>query len=942
MTQLPVIFLAFANDHEDYLYKLTEEQDAIRRALRGAAEKGLCEVVYETDTNIEKIWDTFDRYQDRISIFHYGGHANDYLLLLKEASGKRQIAHSGGLVSFLGSQKGLKLAFINGCSSKIQALEMRDQGVPAVIGTAQPINDAMATRLSGKFYESLAEGRSLEQAWQGACDFVKTLKGESGYFRGFEYDDDDDDDDKETQTVDFPWDMYIRPGSEQVKSWNLAREARNPLFNLPLPDSYFLRLRNSPFVGLHFFQEEDSALFFGRGAQIRELYNHIKGIHPIILLYGKSGVGKSSMLDAGLLPRIKGEYKSVYARRIQEKGLLGTLELALSELLGEQSVEVTESIDQREEIKSHLQAALSKTDDNALRNQIELAIKRLDRKSEQGIVQLTSILRQWQAVEQHTGKALVIILDQVEEKYTRPMPGNSSKAEDELIIFLTAIQPLFSGGETGIKGKLILSYRKEYHPEIRDTFQALSLPYAELFLKRLDRDGIIEAIQGVNKHSITKAKYNLEIEKNLPELIADDLMEDSESPIAPVLQIILEKLWKTSFQSENQPVSFSILTYQELRKQGTTMGEFFDQQMDKLTQKLPAEVASGLSLDILNQHTTNLGTAGSCRREDLLERYAVERNRLKDLINELQDLSLLVRIDQRHTEQSEDNDANYTTILAHDTLAPIVIRAYNLSDAPGQRASRILNNKLSDVGFRLSQKDKETLLAAYSLQKDTSENGININTEDELSEEYIGPANFTTMLHGWLTEDQRGTVEREMMEKAEINLQAGGREIYLAESDLAIVEQGAGLEGETLSGMQKLSAAGEQMIGFSRQKRAERIKRERAIRRRQRMFTAAISIALLIATGLGIWAVSKQREAQENANQARANLVNFQKAKAEEVKAIVNDILHREEKLRSNYPKQSNLLLQRVEDILGEESNQNNPILKPYTDSLQTRIRTQN
>lgn len=110
MPNPPVIFLAFANDHQDYLYKLTEEQNAVRNALSQMKKEGLCEVVYETDTDLEKIWRTFNEYQDRIAIFHYGGHAEDYSLLLQRADGQQQLVDGEGLVSFLSRQKGLQLA----------------------------------------------------------------------------------------------------------------------------------------------------------------------------------------------------------------------------------------------------------------------------------------------------------------------------------------------------------------------------------------------------------------------------------------------------------------------------------------------------------------------------------------------------------------------------------------------------------------------------------------------------------------------------------------------------------------------------------------------------------------------------------------------------------------------------------------------------------------
>ena len=754
MQQRPVIFLAFANDQQDYLYKLTEEQHRIRQALEQVAREGLCEVIYETDTDLQRIWTNFNKYQDRIAIFHYGGHAEDYSLLLKKASGEQQLAHGKGLVSFLGQQKGLQLVFINGCSTKRQAEELTAQGVPAVIGTSEPINDTAATELSVTFYESLAAGRSLQQAWESARDLVRAQSGEEGFHRGI----------SNTQTnrdkkLSFPWEMYLRHGAENVKDWNLPRAASNPLFGLPLPKEYYLRLPNAPFVGLHYFREDDAAVFFGRGAQIRALYNHLRGIHPIILMYGKSGVGKSSMLDAGLVPRIKDKFEISYTRRIQEKGLLGTLELALDGLWKDlPTVEDTtdnlvskDNTDQREEARQLLQEAATKLDDLRLRHQLErmLASFQLS-KPEVKQIALNDLLKKWQAIEQQAQKPLIVVLDQVEEKFTRPMPTAGSGEPDELVHFLNTILPLFSGNDSGIRGKLIFSYRKEYHPEIRDTFRSLALPYSELFLKRLDREGIIEAIRGVNQNITTRQKYLLAIEDNLPEVIADDLVEDPESPIAPVLQIILVKLWETAFEQEHQPVHFTISQYQELRKQGTTMTEFFQQQREVLAQEHPEAVRSGLALDLLHAHTTNMGTSGSCQRIDLLQQYALEKTELDGILKQMEDLSLLNRI---------DSGINATTILAHDTLAPVIIREFTISNAPGQRAIRILNNKMAGVGFRVAPEYLEKLRMT-----DTA-----LEVLTELEKQYIGRDKFRATLRASLGEEAFRLHQKQLLHTATID-----------------------------------------------------------------------------------------------------------------------------------------------------------------------------
>ena len=88
MKKLPVIFLAFANDRVDdvaYLRNLPKEQDGIRSALQIAVKAGLCEVVERSNASIGQLLDVFqdEYYRDRIAVFHYGGHANGYQLLLE-------------------------------------------------------------------------------------------------------------------------------------------------------------------------------------------------------------------------------------------------------------------------------------------------------------------------------------------------------------------------------------------------------------------------------------------------------------------------------------------------------------------------------------------------------------------------------------------------------------------------------------------------------------------------------------------------------------------------------------------------------------------------------------------------------------------------------------------------------------------------------------------
>jgi hypothetical protein len=59
----------------------------------------------------------------------------------------------------------------------------------------------------------------------------------------------------------------------------------------------------SPYVGLQSFSEEDAQFFFGREVQLRVVLANMAA-EPFTLLYGPSGVGKSSFLRAGVLRQL--------------------------------------------------------------------------------------------------------------------------------------------------------------------------------------------------------------------------------------------------------------------------------------------------------------------------------------------------------------------------------------------------------------------------------------------------------------------------------------------------------------------------------------------------------------------------------------------------------------------------------------------------------------
>jgi WD40 repeat protein len=61
---------------------------------------------------------------------------------------------------------------------------------------------------------------------------------------------------------------------------------------------------NKPYPGLHAFEERDAAFFYGRERELDELFGLVRE-QRLTLVYGKSGLGKTSLLQAGLFPRLR-------------------------------------------------------------------------------------------------------------------------------------------------------------------------------------------------------------------------------------------------------------------------------------------------------------------------------------------------------------------------------------------------------------------------------------------------------------------------------------------------------------------------------------------------------------------------------------------------------------------------------------------------------------
>ncbi len=642
--RLPLVYLAVSNPTQD-LNELEAEYRGIKRSLQIAiAKKWIGDIVCPPRRlGRDDLLEPFkDRSRGQIAIFHFAGHANSIQLLLEGRDAAGQSIAANGLAQFLSTQFGLKLVFLNGCSTRQHAENLlKEARVDVVIATSRRIRDNLAKMFADKFYEELAEGVTVRVAFTRAeaqiqnQDFHNLLKPE---FRNLQAAGNaikqraifwgDDPKNTNLESGGWPWAIYTRQGKLDSAAWTLADLGEDPTVLLPpLPPK---DPPEKPYPGFKRFKENDALVFFGRGQEIQVLYEDIirPGSAPILLLYGKSGVGKSSLLDAGLLPRLKvSSLDSIYKRLDEQTGTISEL----------------------------LRSVLGANDGQ-------------------------NLLDAWRATETKSKIPLIIIIDQVEELFKSSTEGAKSSRDQ----FSIDVKGIFEAPGNRPRGKLILSFIKDYLPDVKEVIKNAGLAQStseSLYIQALERDNVYEAIR---LNPSLRNHFKLTINPDLAYQIAIEVTKESGLNVAPMLQILLTEMWDSAILKTYSDREFTETMFRDVQIKGYRLSEFLKRQMEKVQSKSPSAVKLGLLLDLLAAHTGPGGKALECKVEDLRKVYSHQSSILDDLIAQCKESYLLI------DPSIAPSESGQRLRLAHDTLAPLVREFYEASPAPGQQARRIL------------------------------------------------------------------------------------------------------------------------------------------------------------------------------------------------------------------------------------------------------------
>lgn len=311
----------------------------------------------------------------------------------------------------------------------------------------------------------------------------------------------------------------------------------------------------NPYRGLAAFESEHRAFFFGRDAAIRNVLDRLR-VEPFLLVAGDSGVGKSSLCRAGVLPLVA-------------EGGLGpdrtwrTLKL----VPGKHPV-------------TAITAALAPVLDKGEGAIAELLVR-----------DPASLARELRALHA-ADRGLLIFIDQLEELVTLAEPVQAA-AVAELIVRLNIPSP-------GVR--LLCTVRGDFLTRLA-RLPALGdeVTRALYLLGPLTPEGIREAIVGP-AHSKGVRFEN--------EAMVERLIDETADTHLPLLQFVLAELWDARDTTTN------LITAQSLESRGGLAGALAREADGVLERLLPAHRAAARR--VLLQLVTAEGTRARVAETELV------------------------------------------------------------------------------------------------------------------------------------------------------------------------------------------------------------------------------------------------------------------------------------------------------------------------------------
>ncbi|MDX1905981.1 MAG: ATP-binding protein [Bacteroidia bacterium] len=382
-------------------------------------------------------------------------------------------------------------------------------------------------------------------------------------------------------------------------------------------------MQKYPFKFLDAYTREDSEFFFGREAEIEQLYEMIFQT-DLLLVYGFSGTGKTSLIQCGLASKFQSH--DWLALNIRRGGNLNaSFEKALQDAGG--SAEADDAPDWLDEDWSGSPQSPAPRQDSPL-------------------------ARRFKAVYLRHFKPLYLIFDQFEELYILGDRAEQDQFVQTVREILRVEQPV----------KIILSIREEYLGYLYDFERAVpELLRKKLRVEPMNLDKVNTVIRGVGSRNTSNVRLQSGEEDAIAQGIFDKIRGDEKtlSIQLPYLQVFLDKLYLqiTHDETRQTAATFTRAALDQMGGIGDVLRDFLDEQVLLIARQLDQKTDT--LWQILSPFVTLDGTKEPLTADEHQARFSsLPAALVSDVLQAFAQKRIL-----RYTEKDERYE------IAHDSLA---------------------------------------------------------------------------------------------------------------------------------------------------------------------------------------------------------------------------------------------------------------------------------
>jgi hypothetical protein len=374
-----------------------------------------------------------------------------------------------------------------------------------------------------------------------------------------------------------------------------------------------------PYRYLDYFDEADKDVYFGRRRETRLLTSDII-VNRLVVLFAKTGTGKTSLINAGVRPRLEPDYRTLWLR-VEDDPV--------------------------------------KAARDALREAGLLPRSR----------ERAPLHQQLRSARRRAKKPIVLFFDQFEEFFERITAAQQRQR------FVGELADVYEDREGD--ACVVLSMREDYFHELdefRERVPSIFQKSSNLRLRFLDADQAREAI-------VEPAKvFGVVIEDALVEMLVTDLATDAGIPPAN-LQIVCDTLWNDWKGRAADGVTIGVDDYLALAGRSgddSPADRIYERRVEE---DISRSLTDDADLELFRKLMPMLRTANQTKRpkelSELVEDLGTDRGTLDRLVERIEGIGLLRvlhRYGASHVEWTSDYLASRTDDLMERTRKLYLLR----------------------------------------------------------------------------------------------------------------------------------------------------------------------------------------------------------------------------------------------------------------------------